>query len=466
MSLQGNDFPCLVREKPLEKVSDEDSDEGFDKHSGKLYHQDKSKKVGVDYGSDDEEIKDILANEETEKVSDCNERRSPWKTTSSRNNVALNGIRAKSPLLDEKNQQFPSYDNFSQESSEVEDFIETDDEDEFFEGVEKLLEIWFLPGDQEDAGDLRSIPRSCLEELLKEAKCEIISTTKNSKIDAYLLSESSMFIAKRRFLLKTCGTTTPLDCLERLIYLVEKFTGLSKIEDIFYSRKNYTKPELQHSPHKNFEQEVNRLDEVFKDGSAYCMGTMNKDCWYIYTLNPMDHYIHGRPITEDDQTLEILMSDLDEKKMDIFYKKNSKSAKEATKISGISDIVPEMKIDDFLFDPCGYSMNGVLENGTADSGSGEYVSIHITPELAYSYVSFETNMPKTDYMAMVKKVLDAFCPGKFVLTFYATRRSVSSSFHQELKKAFRISDWRRNDIQFCSFQDCDLTYSHFFKPSS
>lgn len=28
--------------------------------------------------------------------------------------------------------------------------------------------------------------------------------------------------------------------------------------------------------------------------------------------------------------------------------------------SGIADIIPGIKIDDFLFDPCGYSMNGLL----------------------------------------------------------------------------------------------------------
>ena len=47
---------------------------------------------------------------------------------------------------------------------------------------------------------------------------------KNSEIDAYVLSESSLFIAKRRMILKTCGTTTPLDCIERIIDLVREFT--------------------------------------------------------------------------------------------------------------------------------------------------------------------------------------------------------------------------------------------------
>ena len=66
--------------------------------------------------------------------------------------------------------------------------------------------------------------RCKLEEMLLLAKCEIISCMKNSEIDAYVLSESSLFISKRRMILKTCGTTTPLDCIERIIDLVREFT--------------------------------------------------------------------------------------------------------------------------------------------------------------------------------------------------------------------------------------------------
>ena len=38
------------------------------------------------------------------------------------------------------------------------------------------------------------------------------------------------------------------------------------------------------------------------------------------------------------------------------------------KKSGIDKILPCMKIDDYLFDPCGYSMNGILQNESVDYG--------------------------------------------------------------------------------------------------
>ena len=44
------------------------------------------------------------------------------------------------------------------------------------------------------------------------------------------------------------------------------------MQDIFYSRKNFARPELQLKPHRSFEQEVVLLDEMFADGAAYCLG--------------------------------------------------------------------------------------------------------------------------------------------------------------------------------------------------
>jgi len=125
-----------------------------------------------------------------------------------------------------------------------------------------------------------------------------------------------------------------------------------------------------------------------------------------------------------------------------------------------------MKIDDYLFHPCGYSMNGVLLNENEDYGLGEYVTIHITPEQQFSYVSFESNVPAASYLSIVTNVLNTFNPGQFILTIFATKTSVAAPSHQELKISTRFHHWVRNDIQCASFQDCDLTYAHFARTPS
>ncbi|KAK9708957.1 Adenosylmethionine decarboxylase [Popillia japonica] len=59
---------------------------------------------------------------------------------------------------------------------------------QFFEGVEKLLEIWFTSSDNNSkCADLRKIPRNKLDTLLKIVRCEIISFCRNEQIDAYVL---------------------------------------------------------------------------------------------------------------------------------------------------------------------------------------------------------------------------------------------------------------------------------------
>ena len=58
-----------------------------------------------------------------------------------------------------------------------------------------------------------------------------------------------------------------------------------------------------------------------------------RDCWYLYTLNPLEKYLSGCVDVEPDQTIEILMQDLDPKVMEKFSKKNVRCGKEATMVS-------------------------------------------------------------------------------------------------------------------------------------
>lgn len=77
------------------------------------------------------------------------------------------------------------------------------------------------------------------------------------------------------------------------------------VDDVYYSRKNFLKPDLQPDPHNCFEQEVSILSDYFPGGSAYCMGPLNYDRWYLFTMSNRD-----TPALHPDHTLEVLMSEI------------------------------------------------------------------------------------------------------------------------------------------------------------
>ncbi|XP_071134234.1 S-adenosylmethionine decarboxylase proenzyme-like [Mytilus galloprovincialis] len=321
----------------------------------------------------------------------------------------------------------------------------------FFEGTEKLLEVWFESTKGDDSFDLRNIGRLDWEHLLRIVRCEIISKSSSDDMDAYVLSESSMFITQKRFILKTCGRTTLLLAMEPLIRLVTEKCGDHKVVDVFYSRKKFAKPEQQHKIHRTFEDEVHHLDQLFKNGAAYTLGKINKDCWHLYMLEDVPG------VKDPDQTIELLMWDMCPEKMKIFTKEVSEDGAEATQKSGIIDIIPGLQIDDFLFDPCGYSMNGILPGGF-------YITIHITPEPHCSYVSFESNVPQESYYDLVHKVLGCFNPGKFLMTVFSNKISIAKESHKHFEDLYRLKGYKRKDHQFCAFQNYNLTYTMYTRP--
>ncbi|KAG8123943.1 hypothetical protein E2320_019270 [Naja naja] len=302
----------------------------------------------------------------------------------------------------------------------------------FFEGTEKLLEVWFAwqqpspqdPHQSNGSGDLRTIPRFEWDKLLENVHCLIISVTKTDKQEAYVLSESSMFVSKRRFILKTCGTTLLLQALVPLLELAREYCGFDSIQDDILYKINI-------------------------DGAAYCMGRMNSDCWYLYTLD----FPESRVINQPDQTLEILMSELDPAVMDQFYMKDGVTANDVTRVSGIRDLIPGSVIDATMFNPCGYSMNGMKTDGT-------YWTIHITPEPEFSYVSFETNISQTSYDDLIRKVIDIFKPGKFVTTLFVNQ---SSKCRTVFSSAQKIEGFKRLDRQIAQFNDYNFVFTSFAK---
>lgn len=321
---------------------------------------------------------------------------------------------------------------------------------DFFEGSEKLLEIWWDSKSKltkTSDTDLRCIPREKLDMILDLAGCKIISQIENQQMIAYLLSESSLYISSNRLILKTCGRTPLLRATIYLMKVVEEECGMSEVKNVFYSRKSFDQPHLQQAPHQSFQQEVAVLDDFFPGGGAYTLGRQNSgSCWHLFTI---DNYTDGLKIP--DQTLEILMNDLDPSVLKHYYKGYYEDAKELTKNVGISGLIPDAKIDSFIFDPCGYSANGILKDS--------YFTIHVTPQEEFSYASFETNIKFDSLKDLIKKVLKIFQPGRFIMTLFGNSIAPCGQSRRTFEETF--VPYKRKDLQFACFKNYNLTYGYY-----
>lgn len=234
-------------------------------------------------------------------------------------------------------------------------------------------------------------------------------------------------------------------------------------------------PERQRGPHRDWRAEVEYLDEIFPNGSAYTVGKVNGDHWLLYITSPGEDTFPStapsspapRPaplpeadeasgadapdaseladFTKQDYTIEILMTQLSPSARAKF---NHASALEAVEHNpgqhaldlssaiGITDLFPPQltTLDAYSFSPCGYSSNALLkwrdDAGEDASRSGEgYYTIHVTPEEGWSYASFECNVPLPtlptpqpskipDLKTLVRRVVNIFQPGRLTLTLF------------------------------------------------
>lgn len=286
-----------------------------------------------------------------------------------------------------------------------------------FEGPEKTLEVWFK-NDNSPTCSLRSVPEEKWVPMLDLVNCKILSSTSNEHCTAFLLSESSCFIYDSMLILKTCGTTTLLLAVGMMIDIA-KTVGLDEIENVFYSRQNFFFPSHQLEPHKTFKDETKFLTDTFgAGGSPLMLGNISGNHYkYFNWENP-----NRAPSELEDITYEILMTGLDEKSMKrYFYKRENEKVQEAGHESGIyklleglgdEDDYKNIKYDEFIFDPFGYSMNALLGKN--------YYTIHVTPQDVCSYASFETNLNQHTYTELTTRLLNIFKPTQFMIVIVDT----------------------------------------------
>ena len=255
----------------------------------------------------------------------------------------------------------------------------------FFEGPEKKVELAV----QSVHRSLRSLGPSFWSEVVEAAQAEILSERSNDHFTAYLLSESSLFVYDEFFTMITCGRTTLVDAVARVLEVVDR----EALEYVIYERKNEHFPSDQVT---GFYQDAKQLDAMVP-GRAVRFGVEHEHALRVFhTSKPYEP-------EADDRTIEVLMHDIDPAVGSEFI--GGGATLEAR--LGMPRVLEGFTLDEHVFEPAGYSVNGM--RGDA------YVTVHVTPERLGSYVSFETNagFEARDLPWVVSEVVGRFRPESF-----------------------------------------------------
>jgi len=287
----------------------------------------------------------------------------------------------------------------------------------FFEGTEKRIEVDFA-----GEGDLREVPRSGWEEVVKLSATQILHQKDTAEFRTFLLSESSLVVYPRKVIIKTCGRTVPICSVSKLLQLARD-AGLEP-EWLCYSRKNFLAPSQQPWEHQSKEAEIALCRQACLGvGDAYVLGQLTGDHWLIYNAEFRWTDCNVR----SDFQVDLMMYDLPKDVQQIFHTAAPEGSEEGARAmtcqSGLMQLIEAIggEVDDYCFETCGYSCN--IHAGSA------YAMVHVTPQDGCSYASFETNFGSSRsgllegsveeaLNGLVGKVLDVFRPQKLTLTLF------------------------------------------------
>lgn len=305
-----------------------------------------------------------------------------------------------------------------------------------FEGPEKKLEIILFNPQPElrSGGDWGKVAGA--------ARARIIGKRETARLDAYLLSESSLFVWDCCILMITCGRTSPISALDEILKIVDR----DNVAFVFYERKNFMFPDDQQS---DFEVDAARMAGYFP-GKSYRLGPANHDHLHVF------YWAHENAFPEPDATLQVLMNDLDPGVMELFGTDAGSDSDETGVRSGLYQLYPDSPIvDSFGFSPYGYSMNGILGE--------KYFTVHVTPQEIGSYTSFETNVIEDDYSKIIRDVVSIFKPAKFSVVLTTSLEDRFMSLHvsaANVVEGYRVSEKSMYEFD-CGYKITFLNYRAF-----
>jgi S-adenosylmethionine decarboxylase len=204
-------------------------------------------------------------------------------------------------------------------------------------------------------------------------------------------------------MIKTCGTTQPLDGVEYIVTMARSI-GMNPT-DMTYSRSSFMFPADQLHPHTSISTELAYIDQMplgKSVGQSSILGDASGKYWLVYrrefenpaylTVDTPDNRtvsdIGRRVLSSGSETImvDVIMTGLGREVAGRYYRIHGETD-EGNKLrmaETISDNIPGFpRIAGECFNPCGYSCNGMNDD--------RYMTVHITPEDAFSYASVEAS---------------------------------------------------------------------------
>lgn len=256
----------------------------------------------------------------------------------------------------------------------------------FFEGSEKKATIII---DNTRISLLNNMSNVFWQNFVAACHAKILSSTENECCKAFLLSESSLFVWHDRLTILTCGNTRLVHAIE---YFIQQF-GMENIKHVSYQRKNEY---FAHAQPSSFGDDIKLLNQ-YMPARAYRLGELDSHHNYIF------HQNNGYRVAKDNKTYELLAYQISAQASEELTKTNL-LAIDVRNFLSLNSLFEGFKINDFVFQPFGYSVNGIRGD--------DYFTIHVTPQANSSYVSIESNL---NLIELTPEILTILQPRSFDL---------------------------------------------------
>jgi S-adenosylmethionine decarboxylase len=250
----------------------------------------------------------------------------------------------------------------------------------FYEGTEKRLYICTK------SLNLFDLAPQFWQELVAYSGAEILSSMHNKTVQAYLLSESSLFVWQDKILLITCGNT---QLIKAALFIQQRFSK-QQISTLIFQRHQALKPLLQDS---SFEQDTLLLAEQFHGQQQH----WNEDY-------KGDLFIFGEISSQTFKTQSIYMLHGLQGDFAARLQKQSFDKQTILKELKLTSFFDDLLIDHYSFHPKGYSLNAICGD--------DYLTIHLTPEQQSTYLSVETSFLAEECDIFIAHLMHLFSPSK------------------------------------------------------